>query len=81
MKEKYRHPMGEATEHRPEIPEETTADTSEIKEALNIILGTETPAAKSGKARSKPYSLTERAQIFRKKLDAFEGRKEVDHES
>ncbi len=81
MKEKYRHPMGEATEHSPDVPEETTADTSEIKEALNIILGTEVPAAKDKKALARPYSLTERAQIFRKKLDAFEGRKEEDHES
>ena len=81
MKEKYRHPMGTATEHSPDVPEETTADTSEIKEALNIILGSEVPATKNKKTLSRPYSLTERAQIFRRKLDAIEGGKEEGHES
>lgn len=76
MKEKYRHPMGTATEHSPDVPEETTADTSEIKEALNIILGTDVPAAKGKKSQSRPCSLTERAQAFRRKLDAIESRKE-----
>lgn len=81
MEKEYKQPIGEVTERAPDVPEETSAGTSEIKEALEIILGDVQPAqAGKRKARARPYSLTERAQIFRKRLDAIEAETEANDE-
>ena len=80
MEQEYRQPIGDTTEHAPDVPEETSADTSEIKEALSIILGEETQTTGKKKARTRAYSLTERAQIFRKRLDAIEAEMEATDE-
>lgn len=81
MEKEYKQPIGETTEHAPDVPEETSADTSEIKEALNIILGEEAIKTTGKKARARPYSLTERALVFRKKLDLIEAEMEASDES
>lgn len=82
MEQEYKQPIGEATECAPDVPEETSADASEIREALDIILGTEVQAPSGKKkARARPYSLTERAQIFRKRLEKIEAEMEVSDET
>ena len=82
MEKEYRQPVGKATEHAPDVPEETSADTSEITEVLNIILGDEVQETTSKKkARARPFSLTERAQIFRKRLEKIEAEMEAEDES
>lgn len=72
MEQEYRQPIGEATEKTPDVPEETTADASEIKEALEIILGDAQPAGAGRKTKGKPASLADRAKAFRQKLDRME---------
>ena len=79
MKEEYRQAVGVDTEHAPEVPEETSADVSEIAEALEIILGAEAPAGRK-KARARPHSLAERALVFRKRLERIESEMEADDE-
>lgn len=72
MEQEYRQPIGEAMEKAPDVPQETTADTSEIKEALEIILGDAQPANAGKKPKGKPVSLADRAKAFRQKLDQIE---------
>lgn len=80
MEQQYRQTVGEATEHAPDVPEETSADASEVKEALDIILGEETQTAGKRKARTRPRSLTERALVFRKRLERIESEMEAGDE-
>lgn len=81
MKQKYIQPVTEATEHAPQVPDEVSADTSEITEAINIILGADAQEAGKRKARSKPQSLAQRALVFRKRLERIESEMEGNDES
>ena len=72
MEQEYRQPIAEAMEKAPDVPEETTADASEIKEALEIILVDTQPASAGRKTKGKPASLADRAKAFRQKLDQME---------
>ena len=76
MKQEYKQPIGKTTECKPKVPKETTADTSELKETLEIILGDASATTSSGRKRS----LKTRAKAFRKQLDSMDFEKEVSKE-